>query len=210
MDSPVVREELDREEAAILEGKRRGLGLQGDWMDKANWYGGQIQQMARLEEDPAVGFRLELRKMEMRKSHRFGRYLGSRRLLQISIPAGIVNRRKKDLDAFLSQRFILCGRVFVGAGSKDNKIFLLEVAEDYERHCQVRGDDQRITLEDFVNWHNPLDRNGNQVCLPVDLMLSDRSSSCAACNEVHYTLRSWILSISPGPLVHHEHGELHA
>lgn len=159
----MYRTELDREEAAICERRNRGLGLQGDWQEKTKWYGGQIQQIARLEETALGAFRLVLTKMEMRKSHRFGRFLASRRLLQVSVPQSLVNSSKPRLDEFFKQKFVLCGRTFVLCGSKDSKVFLLEVPESYERPCRVRGDEQRTTLEAFVQWHNPLDLNGQQV-----------------------------------------------
>ncbi|RDX50511.1 hypothetical protein OH76DRAFT_1348782 [Lentinus brumalis] len=147
--------ELDREEAAIREGRQRGLGLKGEWMEKSNWYGGQVQQVARLEQTDG-SFRLVLAKMEMRKSHRFARFLGSRRLLQISVPATLMFERGDALREFFRQRFILCGRVFVVLGAKDSKAFLMEIPEDYERSCHVPGDEQRMSLEDFIDWHNPL------------------------------------------------------
>ncbi|RPD82709.1 hypothetical protein L226DRAFT_35401 [Lentinus tigrinus ALCF2SS1-7] len=153
--------ELDREEAAIREGRLRGLGLQGEWQEQANWYGGHIQQVARLEQTDN-SFRLVLAKMEMRKSHRFARFLGSRRLLQISVPVTMMYERPDALRDFFRQRFVLCGRVFVVLGAKDNKAFLMEVPEEYERGCGVPGDEQRMSLEDFINWHNPLQRNGDQ------------------------------------------------
>ena len=140
----------------------RGLGLQGEWQGQADWYGGHIQQIARLEQTNGE-FRLSLAKMEMRKSHRFSRFLHSRRLLQVSIPQKLVNGRAKELRAFFSQKFVLCGRVFVAFGAKDKKVFLMETPEDYERGTRVPGDKCRITLEDFVAWHNPMDRNGAQV-----------------------------------------------
>ena len=141
----------------------RGLGLQGEWQGQANWYGGHIQQIARLEQTNGE-FRLSLAKMEMRKSHRFARFLGSRRLLQISVPTSLMYERGDTLRDFFRQRFVLCGRVFVVLGAKDNKAFLMECPEDYERYCSVPGDERRISLEDFINWHNPLSMNGNQVC----------------------------------------------
>ncbi|KAI0756131.1 RNA dependent RNA polymerase-domain-containing protein [Daedaleopsis nitida] len=153
---------LDREEAALTEGRSRGLGLMGEWQEKADWYGGQVQLVARLEEVQG-SFRLVLAKMEMRKSHRFGRYLASWRLLQVSVPQIIVSNRKEDLDAFFKQRFVLNGRVYVLCGSKDNKVFLLSIPEDYERSPRcVPTDARRVSLEDFVNWHNPLQLNGRQ------------------------------------------------
>ncbi|KAM5539861.1 hypothetical protein V8D89_006364, partial [Ganoderma adspersum] len=153
--------ELDREDAAIIEGRGRGFGLQGDFMEQPNWYGGRIQQVVRLEE-AGDSFRFTLAKMEMRKSCRTARFLGSRRMLQVSIPQNVVNNRGDDLRAFFTQKFILCGRVFVAFLPKDKKVFLMEIPEDYERGGPVRGDERRITLMDFIAWHNAMERNGAQ------------------------------------------------
>ncbi|KAI1786799.1 RNA dependent RNA polymerase-domain-containing protein [Ganoderma leucocontextum] len=153
--------ELDREDAAIIEGCGRGLGLQGDFMETPNWYGGRIQQVVRLEET-GESFRLVLAKMEMRKSCRTARFLGSRRMIQVSIPHNVVNKRANELRAFFTQKFILCGRVFVAFLPKDKKIFLMEIPEDYERGARVPGDERRITLMEFITWHNSMERNGAQ------------------------------------------------
>ncbi|KAI0640255.1 RNA dependent RNA polymerase-domain-containing protein [Trametes polyzona] len=153
--------ELDREEAAIIEGRQRGLGLQGPWKDTEDWYGGKIQQVARIEEANGA-LRLVLAPMEMRKSCRFARFLGSRRLLQVTVPREIQNKHGDKLKEFFLQKFVLCGRVFVAFGMKDGKIFLMETREDHERGARVMGDAQRMSLEEFVDWHNPLDRNGKQ------------------------------------------------
>ncbi|KAI0370069.1 hypothetical protein BV20DRAFT_1075995 [Pilatotrama ljubarskyi] len=153
--------ELDREELAICEGRLRGLGLQGEWEETEDWYGGKIQQVARLEEEHG-SLLLVLAPMEMRKSNRFARFLGSRRILQVSIPREMRNTGGDDLRKFFTQKFVLCGRVFVAFGAKDGKVFLMETNEDYERAGRTPGDNQRMSLEEFVAWHNPMDKNGKQ------------------------------------------------
>ncbi len=145
-------------------------------MEQPNWYGGRIQQVVRLEEEGSGSFRLVLAKMEMRKSCRTARFLGSRRMLQVSLPQNVVNNRADDLRAFFTQKFILCGRVFVVFVPKDKKIFLMEIPEDYERSARVRGDERRITLTDFVAWHNSIERNGMQVRSLCDTSIGDHSS----------------------------------
>ncbi|KAI9067175.1 hypothetical protein FKP32DRAFT_1609566 [Trametes sanguinea] len=141
--------------------QQRGLGLQGEWETAEDWYGGKIQQVARLEEQQGT-LRLVLAPMEMRKSTRFARFLGSRRILQISIPKSMRYAQPDKLKDFLMNKFILCGRVFVAFGAKDGKVFLMETNEDYERGCRLPGDDQRMSLEEFIAWHNPMDKNGRQ------------------------------------------------
>ena len=73
---------MEREQKAILENAGRGLGLRGPWEGEQNWYGGIVQQVARLEEEGGR-FKIRLCRLEMRKSYRFARFLGSRRLLRL-------------------------------------------------------------------------------------------------------------------------------
>ncbi|KAI8980566.1 RNA dependent RNA polymerase-domain-containing protein [Trametes punicea] len=161
--------ELDREELAICErgfrglglARQRGLGLQGEWEEAEGWYGGKIQQIARLDEAEGT-LRLVLALMEMSRSTRFARFLGSRRILQISIPQAMRAGRADELKHFMTQKFVLCGRVFVAFAAKEDKVFLMETNEDYERGPQVPGDEQRMSLENFIAWHNPMDKNGKQ------------------------------------------------
>ena len=131
-------------------------------MGQPDWYGGKVQQVAMLREADD-GFHLVLTKMEMGKSTRFARSLGSRRMLQVSIPRDVVIHRADELRAFFGQKFVLCGRVFVAFCVKGARVFLMEIPEDYERVADAPGDDKRITLMEFVAWHNPMDRNGSQV-----------------------------------------------
>ncbi|KAH9923676.1 RNA dependent RNA polymerase-domain-containing protein [Fomitopsis serialis] len=168
--------ELEREQAAIEEGAGRGLGLRGEWKGDPNWYGGKIRQIASVVE-AGDGFALRLKPMMKRKSNRFARYLGSRRMLQVKLPDDkLIRKRGDDVKRFMQSRFVLCGRVFVAFAAKDGKVFLMETNEDYERVADG-ADRTRMTLEDLVQWHNPMDLNSKQ---PVtkwvtrfDLGLSD-------------------------------------
>jgi RNA-dependent RNA polymerase len=73
---------------------------------------------------------------------------------------------------FLNQKFVLCGRVFVALKSKEGKVYLVEVREDYERQAQLKeGDNKRKTFWEIINWHNPMDRNKKQVCFVHDCAL---------------------------------------
>ena len=164
-------------------------------MGKQKWYGGKIQQVARLSEAENGSFQLTLTKMESRKSNRFARFLSSRRLLQVSIGKKLVNDRKEDVDAFFKQKFVLCGRVFVALGAKDNKAFLMETPEDYERTTTVPGDDKRITLDEFVAWHNPPEENGRQVSTLWDCSNLPYPISLAY-NKMGDSLRSGVLNFS--------------
>lgn len=155
-------EELDREQLAIIENRGRGLGLMGEWQGERDWHGGQIQQLGRLVNYQKT-FKIQLEPMEKRRSHRFARYLGSRRMIQLRIPDELVLKELPDVRAYLSSKFVLCGRIFVPLHAKDNSVYLVETNEDYERRpgswC---GDEHRHPFANIISWHNPLNLNKKQ------------------------------------------------
>ncbi|CAA7264868.1 unnamed protein product [Cyclocybe aegerita] len=160
-----IWEELDREQAAILENKGRGLGLMGEWHGESNWYGGRIQQLGHLVKDGST-YNVVLERMEKKRSHRFARYYGSRRFIQIGIPEDLLKKENAAIKKFVKSKFILCGRVFVPFHSKDKHIYLVETDENYGRSSQTWcGDLFRRPFNEFINWHNPLGqhKNFNQV-----------------------------------------------
>lgn len=173
--SILCREELDREQISITEEDdcQRSLGLYGDWAHFPatdcfpDWYGGRVLQYARLVQDKHPGkFKVQLEVMEYRKdSTRIARFLGSRRILHLGVADNVLFKHENGVKQFLNQKFILCGRVFVALKSKEGKVYMVEVKEDYERHAQMReGDNKRKTFQEIIDWHNPMNRNKNQVC----------------------------------------------
>ncbi|TCD64750.1 hypothetical protein EIP91_003672 [Steccherinum ochraceum] len=152
-----VWEELDREQAAIKENKMRGLGLQGDWEGVRNWYGGRLQLVAHVQKN-GNGYALKLGRIEMKKSHRFARFLGSRHIMQFKLP-----EKFDDGQDFMLRRFILLGRVFVPFCVKDGNVHLVEINQDFERQPLLsQGDQYRISFNGLILWYNPMDLNGNQ------------------------------------------------
>ena len=162
----MCRAELEREQEAIIENATRGLGLLGSWKGETNWYGGRIQQIARLEKT-SNGYKLQLSAMQkVGRSHRLARYLGSRRVLQIKIPEQSTHSQAtmRSLREFLAHKFVLLGRVFAAFSVKDDKIYLVETEEDYERSPRdSEGDQYRCSLRALVDWYNPLELNAGQV-----------------------------------------------
>lgn len=161
------REELEREQKALEEGDSRGLGLKGgNWYGEENWYGGRVQQMVHLRESQG-GFRLELGPMQkVGRSHRISRFLGSRRLLQVKLPDGVMYDPKSvtQIQDLLSKKFVLCGRVFVSFAIKDGKTYFVETDEDFDRiPCIDQCDHLRLSLDRFIEWYNPLKLNKTQV-----------------------------------------------
>ncbi|KAF9652836.1 hypothetical protein BDM02DRAFT_3108435 [Thelephora ganbajun] len=169
----VVWAEYDREQEAIAEDhdSRRSLGVYGDWAPwhkgpGEDWYGGRISQCARVVEE-AGQFKVFLDPPAYQKTtSRFARFLGSRRMLRLTIPPGIHQDR---LRSFLARKFVLCGRVFVALRRKESKsgkpwkVYLIEVNEDVDRYPEVsEGDQSRLTFQEFVRWHNPIQVNNKQ------------------------------------------------
>lgn len=141
----------------------------GEWEGYSEWYGGQIQQLARLvKEDNS--YKIVLEPMEKRRSHRFARFYGSRRFLQLRIPDQIRRNENPEMRKFLLKKFVLCGRIFVPFHSKEGGLYMVETDENWGRTPQDWcGDQYRIPFHEFINWHNPLDveKNFNQVCLLI-------------------------------------------
>ena len=168
------RAEYDREQEAIVEDhtSRRSLGVYGDWAPwhpgpGEDWYGGRISQRARVVEESGR-FKIVLdTPVYHQNTSRFARFLGSRRMIRLSIPPSV---RKDRLCGLLAQKFVLCGRVFVALRPKESKggkawkVYLVEVNENVDRYPKVsEGDHRRFTLQEFVKWHNPVELNRKQV-----------------------------------------------
>lgn len=138
----------------------------GEWHGDANWYGGQIQQIARIVELKGKGgYKIHLDHPEKRRSHRLARYLGSRRIIQLRVPDKLLPDEEKNVNQYLSQKFILCGRVFVPLHAKDNSAYLVETNEEWDGRKPTYwcGDQYRKSFAEIVAWHNPLDLNNKQV-----------------------------------------------
>ncbi|KAL0071656.1 hypothetical protein AAF712_001513 [Marasmius tenuissimus] len=134
-----IGQELDREQAAIMENKGRGLGLMGEWHGAQNWYGGGVQFVATLEQTRDRKYELHLEPIEMKRSNRYSRLLGSRRMLQIRLQVNLHTPEDKEaLIAFLSKSFVLNGRIFLPIPPKDNVLYAIEVNADYGRESQAK------------------------------------------------------------------------
>lgn len=132
-----------------------------------DWYGGRIVQHACLVQDTGSRkLKIQLEAMEYRKdSTRIARFLGSRRILHLGVADSLLFKNEHGVKRFLNQKFILCGRVFVALRSKEGKVYMVEVNEDYERQGQLKeGDNKRKTFQEIIDWHNPMDKNMQQVC----------------------------------------------
>ncbi|KAK7450551.1 hypothetical protein VKT23_012860 [Stygiomarasmius scandens] len=159
-----IGKEFDREQKAIAENRQRGLGLMGRWEGEDDWHGGQIQQIARLVK---IGndYSIKLEALEMRRSTRFARHVGSRRLLQIRIDDGLLSGEPREgTIKFLSRKLVLNGRVFIATSPKDDGLYAVEINEDFGREPRFGniGDQFRMHIGQFLEWHNPMELNDDQ------------------------------------------------
>jgi RNA-dependent RNA polymerase len=158
------REEFDREQGALVEDEGRGLGLMGDYEAVSDWYGGKIQQVARLDKI-SDKFVIRLEPPEQKRSYQLARALGSRRLLQVRVPDELIKREVENIRNYLSTaKFILCGRVYLPFHAKEKSVYMVETNEDYERNSTESGDHLRNSFAQFVEWFNPMPLNAKQVC----------------------------------------------
>lgn len=156
-----------------MEGKQRGLGLMGNWKGEENWYGGRIQLIAKVSINRNKSgrnmFSFRLEPYGIGKSNRATRYCTSLSILQLKIEKNSEYALSNDASIanLLGERFVLCGRVYCPFHTKEGKLFLVETNEDYERKPVSKlGDKFRQSFDDFLNWHNPMELNSDQVsCL---------------------------------------------
>lgn len=143
------------------------MGLRGEWKGTPDWYGGRIEQIVRLSRSKPEGeFTYRLDRPDIKKSTRFARFLGSRRILKVKLSKELRFEKSNSVREHLSGPFVLCGRVFVPFASRDGSAYMVEVNEDEDRKPdRAQGDDRRMSLWDFIEWHNPLGLNQKQVCV---------------------------------------------
>ena len=153
----------------MLENKGRGLGLmKGSWhgVPDSEWFGGQVQQSLGLFYTKSEGFTLKMEPLEMRRSNRLTRFMGSRRVIQVRVRVTDAERREceDDMLDFLCHPFVVGGRIFMPAPPKDGSLYMIEINQDLDREPGIWCADQhRLSYSKFLRWHNPMDLNLDQV-----------------------------------------------
>ncbi len=167
------------EQLALMENRGRGLGPMGDFQGETHWYGGRIQQIGHLIQINKKDFKVELQPLEMRKSTRFTRFLGSRRVLQLRVSDNLLMKAETEVREFLARKFVLCGRVFVPWVPKEGSLYLVEGNENYERtgHQKWCGDQYRLSYPAILEWHNPALLNSKQV-RGIPIIVGDSLTFC--------------------------------
>ncbi|KAK0479679.1 RNA dependent RNA polymerase-domain-containing protein [Armillaria novae-zelandiae] len=159
-----IGKQMGLEQLALMENQGRGLGPMGDFHGETHWYGGRVQQIGHLIQINKKDFKIELQPLEMRKSTRFTRYLGSRRVLQIRVSDNLLMKAETEVREFLARKFVLCGRIFVPWVPKEGSLYLVEGNENYERMGDQKwcGDQYRLSYPAILEWHNPALLNSKQ------------------------------------------------
>ena len=151
-------EELDREQEALSLGPYEGLGNNPKF---PGWHGGKVVFQGQLLVEDGK-YRIVLDSCSIGGSSRFTRRFGSWSFLRIKLPQSIFFGQKKDFIPFFLRPFIIWGRVFRVFDAKDCKVFLYWTDECVPSGSPIPG---RMSFEEFINWHNPLEENKNQVSI---------------------------------------------
>ncbi|KAK7063554.1 RNA-dependent RNA polymerase [Favolaschia claudopus] len=131
----------------------------GEFEGVPDYYGGNIQcRVSLLHAGDGEEPKLRLEPLEMTRSTHLARELGS-----VSVIALRDNKKGQLVKQYARRKFILCGRSYVALPPKDNKVYLIETNEDYDRVAQEWcGDQHRISYDEFLRRNNPLKHNANQ------------------------------------------------
>lgn len=123
------------------------------------WHGGKVVFQGQLSVEDGE-HKIVLDSCSIGGSSRFARRFGSWSFLRVKVPQSIFFGQKRDFITFFLRPFIIWGRVFRVFDAKDCKVFLY-----WTNECLSSGSPipDRMSFEEFVNWHNPLEENKNQV-----------------------------------------------
>ncbi|KAG2154722.1 RNA dependent RNA polymerase-domain-containing protein [Suillus clintonianus] len=156
--------ELDREHELAF---AMGDSFDGFQRQADGWYGGKVHFGATLKaidkKTTTPEYRIQLSPPELGPSSRLARQYGSKNFLRVKVPRNILNKSQHGLVEFFSQHFLLCGLVYRAFYAKDGTVFL--VATNSSTGCGRIPSHAHPTppsLEDFLEWHNPLYYNAAQ------------------------------------------------
>jgi hypothetical protein len=162
---------MDIEESALAEDQYAGLGHSTDY---PGWYGGKVEFRAKLQKDEKTNsYKIVLERCMLGTSCRFTRRFGSKSFLRIKIPSRILHSNTNGLIAYFRNPFVIWGRIFRAFYAKDDNVFLFRTNEIFDE-SHIRPDHfPGFSLLQFIEWHNPLEFNRNQVCTfhPLWLLL---------------------------------------
>lgn len=136
-----------------------------------DWYGGQVQfrgSLILVAMDSSKELKLRLEKPTIGPSTQFTRRFGSKHIFRIKLSRNAQNEPSEVLLNYFRRPFIICGGVFRAFYSKEDNVFLVRTNERWNGYSLTDADDstaQIMSFMGFIDWHNSLHRNGNQVWL---------------------------------------------
>ena len=170
--------ELDREEEALGINQYGGLGF-NEKGECLNWYGGKVLFHGKLydtADKPCTKpkYKLQLDRAELGPSNMFARQFGSKHFFRLKLTKPVMNKSSDELMTYLRRPLILCGSVFRGFYAKDSNVFYVKTNESTDG-VSVPEDGDVIpgvkSFLEFVEWHNPMDNNNEQVCMIIAFSL---------------------------------------
>lgn len=107
------------------------------------------------------GYKLVLDRGALGSSCRFTRRFGSKCFIRVKVDKSLYYDPNNRLSDFFQHRFILWGHVFRACYAKDDNVFLIKVNETMLADGSI-AKTEGPSLDDFINWFNPLDKNQKQ------------------------------------------------
>ena len=115
----------------------------------------------KVKGDESGGYKLVLDRGALGSSCRFTRRFGSKYFIRVKVDKSLYYDPNNRLSDFFQHRFVLWGHVFRACYAKDDNVFLIKVNETMLADGSI-AKTQGPSLEDFINWFNPLDKNQKQ------------------------------------------------
>lgn len=106
-----------------------------------------------------------LEKPSLGPSNKIQRRFGSQSVLRMKVHSKFFYARQNNLVAYFKRPLVIWGYVFRAFFSKDNTVFFFQTNEEAKDGCIMESPcSPRLSLFGLVQWMNPLELNGNQVC----------------------------------------------
>jgi RNA-dependent RNA polymerase len=96
-------------------------------------------------------YRLVLEQPQLGTSCKLTRRFGSKAIIRVKLPRGLVYAENKQLGRFLLRPVVIWGRRYEFLYAKDTTALFFETT--------------KMSLRQLIEWANPLAANQNQVCL---------------------------------------------
>jgi RNA-dependent RNA polymerase len=126
------------------------------------WYGGKVDICGKLKVDPQGHYKVAIDQARLASSTRFKRIWGSKSFLFIKIPSHIRKRTKNQLLDFFQRPFILMGRVYRAFMQSDDTVHMFAASDNFLFDSPDGASDINRFWA-FINLHNPISMNCNQV-----------------------------------------------